>query len=252
MSAEIQFIVGLIEIADGGDQFRFIISFKAGARRDVENAVGTVPEVRVVTAALDFQRIDVVGIELWTEIAGNVGVRNRHAVDQPTDLMPPAHVQLVVREIGSRHIVGDHRQAVGSRGAGCFRDFLAIHERRGRYRFALYRTGVCSHRHRLILLGQMQLKVQYRRAAGQHGNLLHLRHKAGVRYRHLIFAEWHGVEMKIAVNVALRGDREIGVLPLQHCLNARHGPVLRIVHHAAHRPEHHRHRGACDCEKIKK
>ncbi len=60
--------------------------------RDVENAVGPVAELRAITATVGFQVIDVFRIKLRSNIAGDVGIGNRNAVDQPTDLVPAANV----------------------------------------------------------------------------------------------------------------------------------------------------------------
>ncbi len=84
---------------------------------NVENAVGAVAKLRAIAAAVDFQVINVLGIELRPNIAGDIGVGNGNAVDQPTDLMPAANVQLVMRDVGARNIIRDHGQAVGAVGA---------------------------------------------------------------------------------------------------------------------------------------
>ena len=89
---------------------------------DVEDAIGTVAEFRVVAAALDFQLIDVFGIDLRADVGGDLGVGDGDAVEEPAGLMASAHVQHVVRHVGAGDVVGDHLGADGSAGAGGFLD----------------------------------------------------------------------------------------------------------------------------------
>ena len=46
-------------------------------------------------------------IELRSDIARDVGVGNRHTVDQPLHLMAASHMQLIVHHVGARDEVGD-------------------------------------------------------------------------------------------------------------------------------------------------
>jgi type I restriction enzyme, R subunit len=77
-----------------------------------------------VAAPLDLDIVDVLRIDLRAKIAGNVGVWNLNAVDEPAHLMATSHVQHVVRHVGSGHVVGDHRHAVGPVRAGGLGDLL--------------------------------------------------------------------------------------------------------------------------------
>ena len=116
MASEADLVVGLVEAAVAADPLAFVRALEAGARHDIEHAVGAVAVFGRVAAAPDLDVINVFGIELRTDVARNIGVGHRHAVDQPTDLVAPADVKLIVHQGGSRHIVGDHRQAVGAVG----------------------------------------------------------------------------------------------------------------------------------------
>src|SRR5271165_1792427 len=93
VTAKVELIVGLIEVARTQDQFGFIISLKARARGDVEDSVGAIPVGRVVASPLDFQVVDILGIKLRSEVGGDVGVGDGNAIDQPTGLMTSADVQ---------------------------------------------------------------------------------------------------------------------------------------------------------------
>ena len=111
-------VVGLIEIAGAEDDFGFVVALEAGAGDNVEDAVGAIAELGAVAAAIDFQVVDVFGIELRAEVGSDVGIGHRNAVDEPTGLVAPADVELIVGEVGPGNVVGDHGQAVGAGGAG--------------------------------------------------------------------------------------------------------------------------------------
>ncbi len=99
---EIELIVGLVPIAERGDQFRLIVALEAGSGHDIEDPISAVSVFRVVAAALHFEIIDVLGVDLRAKIGGDIGVGYRDAVDQPIHLMASAHVQHVVGYVGSR------------------------------------------------------------------------------------------------------------------------------------------------------
>ncbi len=92
MPAEIDLIVGLIEIPRAYCQLRFVISLEARARQNIEDTVRAIAEVRRITPALHFDGIDVFGIDLWPKVAGDICVGNRDAVNQPAHLVASTHV----------------------------------------------------------------------------------------------------------------------------------------------------------------
>src|SRR5690349_14562674 len=69
------------------------------ARVGVEDGVRAVAVFGRGAAALHFEDVDVLRIELRPDVAGDVRVRHRHAVDEPSDLVPAAHVQLIVDDV---------------------------------------------------------------------------------------------------------------------------------------------------------
>ncbi len=81
--AEIELIVGLIPIAERDDQFRLVVALEAGAGHDIEDPVRAVSVLRIVAAALNFEIIDVLGVNLRAQIGGDIGVGYGHAVNQP-------------------------------------------------------------------------------------------------------------------------------------------------------------------------
>jgi len=101
VAAEVELIIGLIEVAGGEDESASLLRSKPVAWGDVEYAVGAVAIVGGITPALRFHSVDVFWVELGTKVAGDVGVGNRNAVDEPAHLVSAANVQLVVREIST-------------------------------------------------------------------------------------------------------------------------------------------------------
>ena len=109
------------EVAGREHQFGLAVALKAGPRHHVEGTIGAVADVGGVTPALDFEVVNVLGINLRGEVGGDVGVGDLHAVQQPTDLVASAHMQHVMRHVGAWNVVGDHGHAVGAvraRGLG--------------------------------------------------------------------------------------------------------------------------------------
>src|ERR1019366_3562775 len=96
-------IVGLVEAPGADQQFRVVVPFEPRSGKYVEHAVRAVAVRGVKAATLDFQEIDIFRVELWSDIAGDVSVRHRDAINQPADLMAPADMQLIMGDIGSGH-----------------------------------------------------------------------------------------------------------------------------------------------------
>src|ERR1700692_3683370 len=86
-------VIRLIEISETCDEVALLIALKSRPRDDVEDAVSSIPIVRVITAPLDFHIIDVLGIELRPHIAGNIRVRNRYSVPHTAHLVSAADLQ---------------------------------------------------------------------------------------------------------------------------------------------------------------
>src|SRR4029077_2739033 len=93
-----ELVIGLAEIAAAGDELALAVALEAGARHDVEHPVGAITLVGTVAAALGLQVVDVLGIDLRTEVARDVGIGYLHPVDLPAGLVAAAYVQLVVDE----------------------------------------------------------------------------------------------------------------------------------------------------------
>src|SRR5580704_14530845 len=91
--AEAELVVSLEVVAGGDDELGLAVALEAGAGNDVEDAVGAVAYVGGVTATLDFDVVDVFGVDLGGEVAGDVGIGDLDAVDEPADLVASAHVE---------------------------------------------------------------------------------------------------------------------------------------------------------------
>src|SRR5690348_18228083 len=102
MAAQVELIIGLIEIPGAQRKFCLLVAFESRARHHAEHAVCPVAIVCSITASLGLQGIDVLWIDLRAQIARNVGVGNRYAVDKPADLMPASNMQLIVRDVSAR------------------------------------------------------------------------------------------------------------------------------------------------------
>jgi len=125
---EVELIVSLEEAAGAEDELGLAIALKACARDDVEDAVGAVAYVGGVAAALDLDVVDVFGVYLCAEVAGDVGIGDLDAVEEPGDLMAAAHVEHVVCDVGAGNVVGDHGEGVGAIGPGGLGDICTTDE----------------------------------------------------------------------------------------------------------------------------
>ncbi len=149
--------------------------------------------------------------------------------------MAAADVELVVRKVSSRDVVGDHREAVGPHRAGRFLNLQPVDERRGRHGLCLRRVG--GHKYRFVLRGKAQLKVQNWRRAGEYGNALLVRGEVQVRNRDSVFAKRNSIKMKLPRIVRSRRQTELRRARFQNNFDAGNWAVLWIVDDAAHRAE---------------
>src|SRR6266853_6166935 len=111
-------VVGLIEISEACDEVALLVSLESRSRNDIEDTVGPIPIVRIITTSLHFHIIDVLGIELWPHIAGNVCIRNRYPIHRPADLVSPSNMKLIVGHVRTGHILRDYGQTIRAVGPG--------------------------------------------------------------------------------------------------------------------------------------
>src|SRR5260370_12155820 len=89
MAPKAELIVRLMETPICSDKLSLVVSFKARARSDIENAISAIAILGGVAPALHLHIVDILRIELRAHIARNVCIRNGHAVDQPEIPCPP-------------------------------------------------------------------------------------------------------------------------------------------------------------------
>src|SRR5262249_58446314 len=142
------------------------IALKTGAGDYVEDTVGAIAVFGRITAALHFNTVDVLGIELRTDVRGDAGVRNRNSIEQPGNLMASANVQLVVDDVGAGDVIRDHGDAVASRGAGSFGNLTTIDDGGGSRGIRINAFESVPHLDRLVRLGNAEREVQTGLSAG--------------------------------------------------------------------------------------
>src|SRR5260370_39645328 len=103
---------------------RLVVPLESAARDEVENPVGALAILGRVTAALDFEVVDIARIELRTDVGSDVRIRNGHAVDQPVDLMS-AGVRWTSRRLTMVCVV-DERGSIGVALAVTLTSALAV------------------------------------------------------------------------------------------------------------------------------
>src|SRR6267154_5133699 len=116
--SEAQLAVRRMAAAVRSHKLGFTVTFKTGFGNDIECAVCAIAVFGGLAATLNFDNVDVLRIELRTDVRGNGGVGNGDSVDKPRNLMAAANVQLIVNHVGARRVVRDEFEAVG---AGCAR-----------------------------------------------------------------------------------------------------------------------------------
>ena len=114
MVPQAKLVIGLVKVARRKYQLTLAIALKAGTRHYVKDAIGTVAHAGPIAPPIHLEVVDILGVNLRSDVAGDVGIGNVHPIDHPAQLMSAAHVQHIVRHVGARHIVGDHRHAVGA------------------------------------------------------------------------------------------------------------------------------------------
>ncbi len=178
-----------------------------------------------------FHSINVFWVYLGPEVAGDVGVWYGDAVDQPSHLMAPTDVQLVVHDIRTGDVVGDHREAIGPRRAGCLLNLQPVDEGSRRDGFRL--CGIRGDNHGLVLCRETQLKMQNRCRPGEHRDGLLVRHEVRVNNRDSIFAKGNRIKMKLPCVVRGGCQSEFRGFRFQNYLDAGNRAMLWIVNNAA-------------------
>ena len=237
MSPATDLVIGLIEISCTDHKIAFLIAFKTGARRDVEDSIGAVAIVGVVAASLNFEVINILGVNLRSQIGGDVGVGDGDAVDQPLDLVASPNMQHVVTHIGSGHIVCDHLHAVGAVRSGRFPDVFTVQHRRRRHTVQRRLDWNSRDADGFLRACESQLKMQHGTRVGLNNHALLHCLKALGRDRDRVIADGYGIEVKFSPIVGVVGLCPVRVFSLQRKVCALNGAVLRIMDDAVNGTE---------------
>ena len=124
VAAEAQLIVRLVKISICQQQLTLAFSLETAARDYIQDRVSAIAEFRRITATLNFEIVDVLRIKLRADRVRDVRVRHRHAIDEPSHLMPAANVQLIVGQIRTGNEVSYECETVSAIRSGSLRDFL--------------------------------------------------------------------------------------------------------------------------------
>src|ERR1051325_1985574 len=120
-------VVGVVVAAVSENYFALAVPFKTGTGDYVEHSVGAIAVICGVSAALHFEIVNVLRIELRSNVRGNAGIWHWHSIDQPGNLVTSANVQLIVDHVSAGCVVGDHGQTVGLVGTGSLGNLLAAY-----------------------------------------------------------------------------------------------------------------------------
>ncbi len=238
MAAEIELIVGLVEVSRAQNDFRLVVALKSGPRNDIEYPICTVALVRGITAALHFEVVDVLGIKLRPQIAGDVCIRNLYAIDQPAYLVSAADVKLIVGHVSAGSKVSNHCQAVAPISPGRLRNVHAAYQCSGRHRIQARSFRVGCDRYRGLNCRNLELEMYDRSGAGHDRDLLLGRCKPRLRGRNHVISHRHGGEGEFAILVRLSGLRPVRCRRLQVDHSASNGAVLWVMDNSLDRPKH--------------
>ena len=154
---------------------------------------------------------------------------NLDPVDLPGDLVPAAHMQLVVHEVRAGDVVRDHCEAVAAIGTRGDLDILPIDEGT---RGESIRVGQCgrTHRDRLQRLAGAELNMGRRGSACHDGQ----RQRSSSQTRSTdvqnIVAQWHARKSRTRHRRRSARCCDHAEVAALSCTFAEHGTVLRIMH----------------------
>ena len=234
MTAAIDLVVCLVIAPITEDEIAFSIALEACSGYDVEDSVGAVAVFGVITTALDFDIVDVFGIDLRADVAGNVCIRYGHAIDEPAVLVPTTDVKHVVDHVCAGHVVCNEGQAVGPVSAGRELNILTAEHSRGRHGVSDGADRLPGHDCLLRHAGQRQLEMQHRAGVGPYSQRFFLLLESFQRDRDRVVADRHGAEFKFSAVVRFLNLHPIGILSFQRDCGARNGQMLGIVNHTSY------------------
>ena len=184
---------------------------------------------------MNLERIDVLGVDLRTNIGANFGVGYGDPVDQPTGLVAAADVEHVVRHVRAGDVVGNHLHAIGGGGSRGFVDHLAGDHCGWRDRISGKGIRVCPHHHGLCGIRKWQRNVHD--GIGSRCNLYRLRdtREAGSRDIEAVNTNGNLGNAKFAIGGADAVEDEARFGGLESDLRVSDGPMLGIMNDAVKR-----------------
>src|SRR5579871_1865077 len=233
--AKAELAVGGVITAIGCDEFGFAVALEAGTGNYVECSVGAIAVFGGLAAALDFDNVNILGIELRADVCSDVRVGDGDAVHEPGNLMAAANVKLIVDHIGARSVGGNEIEAVCSGCAGEFSNFGASNGCGAGGRSRVNLIGFRVDFDLLIDAGDFEREVAQRSSVRKDDELLLGISEAFVRNVNCVIASGNGVNLKRAFGVGDGGALPIGLRGTEFDLCARNGAMQRIVDDAANR-----------------
>ena len=150
-----------------------------------------------------------------------------------SDLVAAVHVQHVMRDIGSRHVIRDHLHAVGAIGSGCLLNVLTA-QHRGRRDGVHGRRHWSSRHHDVFLCAcDRQLEMHDRARVGLNDDILLHFQESLRRDSDRVGPDGDRTEFEFSAVAGVLGLRPVRSLSLQSNVCALNGAVLRIVDDAA-------------------
>src|SRR6267154_2558223 len=151
--------------------------------------------------------------------------------------MSTANVELVVGDVGSRHVVRDDGQTIRSAGTWSLLDVQTIQKRCRRDRIHCCSDRFSSYDCFFGDAGERQLEMQNRICARLDDDTLLCLLEVSQGDCNCVFAERHSTEVEFSAAIGLLVLYPIGMLCLQidHCI--LNGTVLGIVNDAMYTPE---------------
>ena len=227
-----------VEVPACNPEFSVAIPLEPIPGQNVEDAVGAVAHIGRITAALNFESVDVLGVNLRADVGGDLCVGNRNAVEEPTGLVAAVHVQHVVRHVSAGHVVGDHLHAERTAGARSFVDVGAGDKSGGSDGV---RGDCCAvealNDDRFSRGADRQRDVGHWIGSGRHGERLGKGSEALGGNLQAINSNGGFRQCEFSVAVRLGVEGEFGIRSLEHDLRSNDGAVLGIVDDAANRCE---------------
>ena len=205
MAAKTDLVVARVKAAIVQKQLTAVVAFKSGAWNHVKYAVGAVAEVGGIAAAPHLEGIDIFWVKLRTNIAANIGVGHRHAVNEPTYLMSAPDVKLVMHHVGAGNEICDHLQAVAAVSARAGGNVVAADER-----FTAGRLRILQGSHVGDINGfargcDAELKMYIAHIAGVDDDALRLGSKAFAGHFYGVLADRYRLQKKLAGTVGSDG-----------------------------------------------